>query len=224
MMEELDFMSVLHKSTKRDYLARINEPEYPKAKAAEIAKRYAEDYWDGDRRICYGGYHYLDGRWEKVARAIALHYPLPSKPKILDIGCGKGFLLYDFLKVIPDAEIYGIDISHYAISNCKPEIHDRLQVGTATNLPWEDNTFDLVISINTFHNLHTYDLELALREMERVGKNHKYLCVESYRNEQEKVNLLYWQVTCEAFNSPEEWRWWFKNTNYTGDYSFIYFE
>lgn len=224
MMDELDFMSVLHKSTKRDYLARVNEPEYPKAKAAEIAKRYGEDYWDGDRRICYGGYHYLEGRWEKVARAIAHHYTLPTKPKILDIGCGKGFLLYDFLKVIPNAEIYGIDISQYAISNCKVEIHDRLQVGTATNLPWEDNTFDLVISINTLHNLQAYDLELALREMERVGKHHKYLCVESYRNEQEKVNLLYWQVTCEAFNSPKEWRWWFNHTNYTGDYSFIYFE
>ena len=59
--------------------------------------------------------------------------------------------------------------------------------------------------------------------MERVGKN-KYLCVESYRNESEKTNLLYWQVTCEAFNTPDEWRWWFRKTNYNGDYSFIYFE
>ena len=117
-MAEIDFMSVLHKSTQRDYLARVNDPDYPKAKAAELAKKFSEDYWDGDRRICYGGYRYLEGRWEKVARAIADHYPLPSKPKILDIGCGKGFLLYDFLKVIPDAEIYGIDISDYAISNC----------------------------------------------------------------------------------------------------------
>ena len=118
-MAEIDFMSVLHKSTQRDYLARVNDPEYPKAKAAELAKKFSEDYWDGDRRICYGGYRYLEGRWEKVARAIAEHYPLPAKPKILDIGCGKGFLLYDFLKVIPDAEIHGIDISDYAINNCK---------------------------------------------------------------------------------------------------------
>ncbi|WP_115071214.1 class I SAM-dependent methyltransferase [Synechococcus sp. UW179B] len=223
-MAELDFMSALHKSTQRDYLARVNDPEYPKARAAEIAKNFSKDYWDGDRRICYGGYHYLEGRWEKVARAIANHYPLPANPKILDIGCGKGFLLYDFLKVIPDAEIYGIDISDYAIRNCKPEIRERLQVGNAINLPWEDNTFDLVISITTLHNLPAYDLDLALREMERVGKRHKYLCLESYRTEQEKVNLLYWQVTCEAFNTPKEWRWWFNSTNYTGDYSFIYFE
>ena len=223
-MAEIDFMSALHKSTTRDYLERVNDPEYPKARAAELAKKFSAEYWDGDRRICYGGYRYLEGRWEKVARAMTNHYQLPAKPKILDIGCGKGFLLYDFLKVVPDAEIYGIDISEYAINNCKPEIRDRLKIGNAINLPWEDNTFDLVISITTLHNLHAYDLDLALREMERVGKHHKYLCLESYRNEQEKANLLYWQVTCEAFNTPEEWNWWFKHTNYTGDFSFIYFE
>ena len=223
-MAEIDFMSVLHKSTQRDYLARVNDPEYPKAKAAQLAKQFDVDYWDGDRRICYGGYRYLEGRWEKVARAMVEHYDLPSNPKILDIGCGKGFLLYDFLKVIPDAEIYGIDISSYAIANSKEEIRDCLQVGNATDLPWPDNSFDLVISITTLHNLHAYDLDLALREMERVGKNNKYLCVESYRNETEKANLLYWQVTCEAFNTPKEWDWWFKHTGYSGDHSFIYFE
>ena len=223
-MPEVDFMSVLHKSTQRDYLARVNDSVYPKAKAAQLAKQFGYDYWDGDRRICYGGYRYLEGRWDKVARAMAEHYQLPAKPKILDIGCGKGYLLYDFLKVIPHAEIFGIDISNYAIANGKPEIRDRLQVGNASTLPWPDDTFDLVISITTLHNMHAYDLDLALREVERVGKDHKYICVESYRNEQEKANLLYWQVTCEAFNTPEEWKWWFKQTHYTGDYSFIFFE
>jgi ubiquinone/menaquinone biosynthesis C-methylase UbiE len=223
-MAEVDFMSVLHKSTQRDYLARVNDPDFPKAKAAELAKRFDFDYWDGDRRICYGGYRYMEGRWEKVARAMVDHYNLPPKPKILDIGCGKAFLLYDFLKVIPDAEIHGIDISPYAIANSKEEIQDRLRVGSATELPWSDDYFDLVISITTLHNLHAYDLDLALREMERVGKKNKYLCVESYRNEREKANLLYWQVTCEAFNTPKEWQWWFERTSYSGDYSFIYFE
>lgn len=223
-MAEVDFMNALHKITQRNYLARVNDPEFPKAKAAALAKQFDYDYWDGDRRICYGGYRYLEGRWEKVARAMVDHYKLPAQPKILDIGCGKGFLLYDFLKVIPDAEIYGIDISPYAIANSKEEIRDRLQLGTATQLPWPDDHFDLVISITTLHNLHAYDLDPALREMERVGKQNKYLCVESYRNEQEKANLLYWQVTCEAFNTPREWEWWFQQTGYSGDHSFIYFE
>lgn len=223
-MPEIDFVSPLHKKTPRDYLARVNDDQYPKAKAAELAKLYSYDYWDGSRKICYGGYNYIEGYWEQVAREVYKHYKLPSNPKILDVGCGKGFLLYDFLKVIPDAEIFGIDISEYAIANSKPEICKRLQVGNATDLPWADNTFDLVISINTLHNLYAYDVDKALREIERVGKHHKYLCVESYRTEEEKTNLLYWQVTCEAFNTPEEWKWWFKQTNYSGDYSFIYFE
>lgn len=223
-MAYVDFMSVLHKSTQRDYLARVNEPEFPKAKAAELAKKWAYDYWDGDRRINYGGYSYLPGRWEKVAKEFLNHYDLPENPKVLDVGCGKGFLLFDFLKIRPDAEIHGIDISEYAIANAKEEIKDRVQVGNATSLPWADDYFDLVISINTFHNLHNYELAQALKEFERVGKRNKYICVESYRNEVEKANLLYWQVTCEAFCTPKEWEWWFETSGYSGDHSFIYFE
>lgn len=223
-MSYIDFLSVVHKSTTRDYLARVNDPDFPKAKAAERAKKWDFDYWDGDRRINYGGYKYMPGRWEKVAKAMADHYGIKPGDKILDVGCGKGFLLYDFTLVVPGVEIYGIDISQYAIDNSKEEVRDRLQVGSATKLPWPDKHFDLVYSLNTLHNLHAYDLDPALREIERVGKKNKYICVESYRNEVEKANLLYWQVTCEAFNTPEEWAWWFKQTGYTGDHSYIYFE
>jgi SAM-dependent methyltransferase len=222
-MSYIDFMSVVHKSTKRDYLARVNDPEYPKPKAAELAKKWDYDYWDGDRRICYGGYRYMEGRWEKVARAMADHYKLKAGDKILDVGCGKGYLLYDFTKVVPGIDVTGLEISPYAIANAKEEIKDRIKLGNATALPFPDKSFDLVFSLTTLHNLHTYDLDKALREVERVGRN-KYICVESYRNEQEKANLLYWQVTCESFCTPEEWDWWFRLTGYTGDYSFIYFE
>jgi SAM-dependent methyltransferase len=222
-MAYIDFLSPNHKSTVRDYLGRVNDPDFPKAKAAELAKKFDFDYWDGDRRINYGGYRYMEGRWEKVARPMVEHYGLKPGDSVLDIGCGKGFLLYDFTKVLPGIEVTGIDISSYAIAHSKQEVRDRLQVGNATKLPWPDGHFDLVISLNTLHNLHCYDLDLALREMERVGRR-KYLCVESYRNEVEKANLLYWQVTCEAFNTPEEWEWWFQQSGYTGDHSFIYFE
>jgi len=223
-MLEIDFMSSLHKSTKRDYLKRVNDPIYPKHKAAELAKKFDYDYWDGDRRVCYGGYKYLEGRWEKVAKRIAEFYKLPQKAKILDVGCGKGYLLYDFLKVIPDAEIYGLDVSKYAVENSKQEIRENLIVGNASDLPYEDNFFDLVISINTLHCLEAPNLFKSIKEIERVGKSNKYICVESYRNELEKANLLYWQVSCEAFNTPAEWLWWFNLVGYSGDYSFIYFE
>jgi SAM-dependent methyltransferase len=222
-MAHLDFMSVLHKSTSRDYLARVNDPEYPKHKAAALAKRWGYDYWDGDRRVNYGGYRYIEGRWEKVARAMAEHYGIRPGDRILDVGCGKGFLLHDFTKVVPGVEVYGLDISSYAIDNSKEEVRDRLQVGHANSLPFESNSFDLVFSLNTLHNLYCFDLEIALREIERVGRSHKYICVESYRTEEEKANLLYWQVTCEAFFTPAEWEWWFERTGYSGDHSFIYF-
>tara|TARA_Y100001978_G_scaffold199087_1_gene212714 strand:+ start:3394 stop:4065 length:672 start_codon:yes stop_codon:yes gene_type:complete len=223
-MKEIDFMGSLHKSTSRDYLARVNDKEYPKPRAAKLAKNFDYDYWDGDRRICYGGYKYIEGRWTKVAESLINYYKLDNKSKILDIGCGKGFLMYELLKINPSFDIYGIDISDYAIRNSKDEISGKLTKGCASNLPWTDNYFDLVISINSLHCLSIYKLFSALKEMERVGSKNKYLCVESYRNEVEKANLLYWQVTCECFFSPEEWYWIYEKSGYHGDYSYIYFE
>ena len=126
-MSYIDFMSVVHKATKRDYLARVNEPEFPKAKAAAMAKKWAFDYWDGDRRINYGGYRYMEGRWEKVAKAMADHYGIKAGDRILDVGCGKGFLMFDWTKVVPGAEVFGIDISDYAIENGKEEVKDRMR-------------------------------------------------------------------------------------------------
>ncbi len=220
-MAYVEFVTVAHKKTHRDYLGRVNE--FSKAEAAKIAKKFGKDYWDGDRRVGYGGYHY-DGRWRVVAEKMVSEYQIKPGDSILDIGCGKGFLLYELTQLVPGVKIRGIDISEYAISNSKEEIRDYLEVSNANSLPFADKSFDLVISITTLHNLYCYDLERALKEMERVGKNNKYLCVESYRNEDEKANLLYWQLTCESFYTPAEWDWWFKKTGYTGDYEYIYFE
>jgi SAM-dependent methyltransferase len=223
-MAYIDFLSAIHKSTQRDYLTRVNDPEFPKARAASLAKQWGYDYWDGDRRINYGGYRYMPGRWAPVGKAMIEHYGIKAGDKILDVGCGKGFQLYDLTQLCAGVEVYGIDVSRYAIENAKEDVKQRLQVGNATSLPYADGEFDFVFSINTLHNLHCYDLDKALREIERVGRKNKYVCVESYRTETEKANLLYWQVTCEAFNTPEEWAWWFNQTGYTGDHSFIYFE
>lgn len=223
-MAYLDFLSSVHKSTERDYLARVNDSEFPKPLAAERAKKWGFDYWDGDRRICYGGYFYMPGRWAPVAKAMIEHYQIKPGAKILDVGCGKGFLLYEITLLVPGVEVFGLDISSYAIEHAKTEIKDSIQLGNANSLPFSDKYFDLVYSINTLHNLYNYELDHSLREIERVGKDNKYICVESYRNEAEKANLLYWQVTCEAFCTPEEWQWWFEQTGYSGDHSFIFFE
>ena len=220
-MPEIDFLSALHRRAQRDYLARVNE--FPKAEAAKVAKKFDAEYWDGDRKFGYGGYKY-DGRYRQVAEAMAHHYGLKPGASILDVGCGKAFLLYEFTQAVPGVKVQGIDISRYGIEHAKPEVRPFLQVGNATELPFVDHSFDLVISITTLHNLYCYELDRALREIERVGKKDKYIVVESYRNEEEKANLLYWQLTCEMFCTPREWEWWYQRCGYMGDYSSIYFE
>lgn len=220
-MAYVDFIMKLHKSTKRDYVQRVVEND--KAACAEVATQFGKDYWDGDRKYGYGGYKY-DGRWRPIAEAMAKHYNLKPDAKILDIGCGKGFLLYEFTQVLPKAQVAGIDISSYGIEHAKEEVKPFLKVGNATDLPYADKSFDFVYSITTFHNLRNYELWRAVKEMERVGKGPKHIIVESFRNEREKANLLYWQLTCRSFYSPDEWEWFFKQAGYTGDYSYIVFE
>ena len=220
-MAYIDFITTVHSQTKRDYLKRVNE--YPKAEAAKLAKQFGFDYWDGDRKTGYGGFKY-DGRWVPIAKRLAAHYGLTSGQKVLDVGCGKGFLLHDLMQIVPGLEVHGLDLSQYAIYHAKPEVQPFLTQGTAAKLPYPDHFFDFVISINALHNLYCYELDSALREIERVGKQNKYIVVESYRNEEEKANLLYWQLTCESFCTPQEWQWWFQRTGYSGDYSLIYFE
>lgn len=220
-MAYVDFVSRIHKATSRDYLARVTS--HDKAECAEVALQWGRDYWDGARHYGYGGFRY-DGRWRPVAEAIAEHYALPADARILDVGCGKAFLLYEFTQVLPQARVCGLDISSYAIEHAKEEVRSRLQVGHARSLPFGDRSFDLVLSINTLHNLYNYELWDALHEIERVSAGARYVTVESYRNEREKVNLLYWQLTCRSFYATAEWEWFFRQADYTGDYSFIFFE
>jgi SAM-dependent methyltransferase len=221
MMVYRDFVSLVHKSTKRDYLARVTQRD--KAEVAELAVKFDYDYWDGGRDTGYGGYNY-DGRWRKVADAMVQAYDIKGGMRILDVGSGKGFLLHDFTESVPGVEVNGLEFSQYAIDHTMESVKDRIVHGTAAKLPWPDNHFDLVVSINTLHNLYNFDLYEALKEIERVGRGAKYICVETYHNEREKVNLMYWQLTCRAFCTPDEWNFWFKQTGYAGDHEFIWFE
>jgi protein-L-isoaspartate(D-aspartate) O-methyltransferase len=220
-MAYVDFVMKFHGRTPRDYLERV--VQHDKAACAEVAIQYGKDYWDGDRKYGYGGYKY-DGRWRPVAEDMGRHYQLKAGDHLLDVGCGKGFLLYEFTQVIPGVQVAGIDISQYAIDYAKEEVKPFLNVGSATHLPWPDHTFDFVVSITSLHNLYNYELRKALQEIERVGKQKKHIIIETYRNEREKANLLYWQLTCRSFYTPKEWEWFFADSGYTGDYSYIVFE
>lgn len=216
----LNIITPLHKKTLRDYIGRMNDH---KVECMKAAKQYGYDYWDGDRRYGYGGYRY-DGRWESVAKRLIETYNLPNDAKVLDVGCGKGFLLYELKKLLPEAEVAGFDISEYALSNSKEEIRGDLFIHKAQDsYPYADKEFDLVISLTTLHNLRIDDFKKAVKEIDRVGRN-EYIVVEAYSNEKELFNLQCWALTCESFFRPEEWVWLLDEFGYTGDYEFIYFE
>lgn len=220
-MAYIDFMSELHKATKRDYIGRVTSTD--KAQCAAIAKQYGYDYWDGDRKYGYGGYKY-DGRWRNVAQKFADHYQLKAGQKVLDVGCGMAHLLYELTQVVPGLIVYGIDISRYALEHAKEEVKDKLQYGQAQDIPFADGEFDFVFSLATLHNLKVFDLKKAVQEIERVSGGNSYIMVESYRNDREEVNMLYWQLTCASYYSVDEWEWLYKEWGYMGDYSFIFFE
>jgi SAM-dependent methyltransferase len=216
-----NFVTPLHQSTRREYLARMVDD---KVHCMLKAKEYEQDYWDGDRRYGYGGYKYLPGRWKPVAEALIKTYGLKAGSRVLDVGCGKGFLLYEMQLLEPGLEIVGFDISVHGLASALPELKASLFRYRAQDpYPFGDNYFDLVISLTTLHNLRLFELKTALAEIERVGKQ-GYVMLESYRNEEEQFNLQCWALTCESFFDAAEWIWLYRHFGYTGDYEFIYFE
>ncbi len=217
----LNIVTPLHRSTPRNYLERMVDD---KVQCMRKAKEYSYDYWDGDRRYGYGGYKYIPGRWTPVAQALIDTYRLKPGSRVLDVGCGKAFLLYEMKQLIPGLEVKGFDISQYGLDQAKPEIRDYLFSHRAQDpYPFGDKYFNLVISLGCLHNLRLPDLQAALSEVERVGRQ-GYVMVESYRNEQELFNLQCWALTCESFLDAAEWVWLFDHFDYSGDYEFIYFE
>ncbi len=214
------FFTPLHKRTARKYIDRMVDD---KVTCMLKAKEYEFDYWDGDRRFGYGGYKY-DGRWKPVAEQIIATYGLKADAKILDVGCGKAYLLYELQQLLPNAEIVGFDISKHGFATAPEAVRPKLMIHRAQDkYPWADKHFDLVLSLGCLHNLRIPDLQSALGEIQRVGK-HGYVMLESYRNEQELFNLQCWALTAEAFFDSEAWVWLYQHFGFTGDYEFIYFE
>jgi len=216
-----NFVTPLHKATARDVLARMIDD---KVGCMLKAKEYEYDYWDGSRRFGYGGYNYLPGRWKPVAEALIATYGLQAGSRVLDVGCGKSFLLYEMQLLEPGLDITGFDISQHGLASVRPELKAHLFSHRAQDpYPFADKSFDLVISLATLHNLRIFDLQSALGEIQRVGKQ-AYVMLESYRNELELFNLQCWALTCESFFDKQEWIWLYDHFGYTGDYEFIYFE
>jgi|TARA_B110000027_G_C16121555_1_gene303334 SAM-dependent methyltransferase len=215
-----NYMQLLHNSSKRNYKKRMMEN---KVSCMIIAKKYGSKYWDGNRKFGYGGYKYIPGRWETVAKKLIKDYRLDNNSKILDLGCGKGYLLFEIKKILPKIIFIGLDYSKYAILNSHPEVKKNIKFHDCKNkLKYKNNHFDLVISTGVLHNLKLHDLNLCLNEISRVGKKN-YIMVESFRNDLELFNLQCWALTCEIFFDNKTWIRMIKKFKNI-DYEFIYFK
>lgn len=201
--------------SKRNLDKRLEEKNHT---VRAIARKFGKDFFDGDRKYGYGGFNYHKRFWNKVVKDFKKYWKLDRNSSVLDIGCGKGFMLYDLKLCIPDIEIKGIDISQYAIENSIKDIKKDLLVANATELPFPDNSFEVVISINTIHNLDLENCGKALREIQRVSKKNSFITVDAFRNKEEEKLMYAWNLTAKTIMSVNDWIKFFAKNGYKGDY------
>ena len=183
-----------------------------------IARQFGKEFFDGDRRHGYGGFNYNPRFWQFVIPTFRNHFNLSTDSSVLDVGCAKGFMLHDMAALIPGITVKGIDISEYAIENTIESMKHHVQVADAKALPFEDNYFDVVISINTVHNLEKDECGKALQEIERVSNERSFITVDAYHNNEEKEAMLSWNLTGKTIMHVDEWKIFFDEIGYTGDY------
>ena len=214
MGKKIDLLKEYPKSNRN-----VNDRGSKKTKKdREIARKFDKNFFDGDRRHGYGGYSYHPKFWSGVVETFKNYWNLSPESTVLDVGCGKGFMLYDLKKITKSNYLKGIDISEYAINNSLEEVTHSLSIADAKKIPFPDNSFDVVISINTIHNLEKSDCAKALNEISRVSKKHSFITVDAYRNEEEKKRMFNWNLTAKTIMSEDEWEIFFKENNYDGDY------
>ena len=184
----------------------------------KTARRFGQDYFDGDRLYGYGGYYYHPRFWQATVKRFRDYYRLAEDASVLDVGCAKGFMLHDFKELMPNLTIAGIDISEYAIEQAIGTVKPFLRVDNAKELPCEDNSFDLVISINTVHNLPLEECKQALREIQRVSRKHAFVTMDAWRTEEERERMMKWNLTALTYMHVDDWKKVFAEVGYTGDY------
>ena len=183
-----------------------------------LARKFGEEFFDGDRTHGYGGFNYQPRFWQPVIPTFKAHWGLTSDSSILDVGCAKGFMMHDFAELIPGITVKGIDVSEYAVKNSIEDMRPHVEVADAKSLPYEDKSFDYVISVTTIHNLERAELVQSLREIERVARLGSFITVDAYRNDEEKERMLAWNLTAKTVLHVDEWKELFKDAGYTGDF------
>lgn len=182
------------------------------------ARKFDVEYFDGERLSGYGGYNYHARFWTDTVKRFRDHYNLAPDAQVLDVGCAKGFMMYDFKLLMPELNIQGVDVSPYALEHAKKEVIDLITVANAKDLPFEDNAFDLVICINTIHNLPLDECKQAFREIERVSRKNSFVMNDAWRNEAEHQSMLDWNLTALTYMHVDDWKALFEEVGYTGDY------
>lgn len=183
-----------------------------------LARKFGEEFFDGDRTHGYGGFNYQPRFWQPVIPTFKAHWGLTSDSSVLDVGCAKGFMMHDFAELIPGITVKGIDVSEYAVKNSIEDMRPHVDVADAKSLPYEDKSFDYVISVTTIHNLERAELVQSLREIERVARLGSFITVDAYRNDKEKERMLAWNLTAKTVLHVDEWKELFKEAGYSGDY------
>lgn len=183
-----------------------------------IARRFDEAFFDGDRRHGYGGFSYHPRFWQPVVPTFQAHFGLAAGDSVLDVGCAKGFMMHDLAELIPGLVVKGIDVSRYAIDHAIEDMREHVQVADARSLPFPDDAFDVVISVNTIHNLVREECAQALREIERVARRGAFVTVDAYRDEAERERMLAWNLTAQTILHVDEWVALFEEVGYSGDY------
>ena len=185
------------------------------------AREFGASFFDGDRLEGYGGYSYDPKYWTRTVKLMSDYYGINHNSKILDVGCGKGFMLHDFRLLHPGIKVTGIDISRYAVHNAMKGIGDRLWIGSAADLPYSTSSFDLVISINTIHNLPLEECKEAIREIERVSRGNSFIMVDAWRTEEGRRNLGMWNLTAQTYMHTDDWTQLLHECGYTGDWYYF---
>jgi len=218
-MPEVDLMKSYPKTDRSSLIgirSKVSEAD------RVIAQEFGKEYFDGPRHLGLGGYEYNSKYFKPVVRDMIEFYNLQPNSDVLDVGCGKGFMMKDFMEALPEAEVHGIDISRYCFDNSLPEVKKNFTLGSCDSLPYPDNSFDLVVSIATIHNLDLNGVKKSLREIVRVSRgNNYYIKVNGFRNNQERQNLFDWNLVAKTILSVEQWEQLFEETGYQGEYSFF---
>ena len=214
MGKEINLLADYPKS-KRNLVDREN---FKSEQNVKIARKFGKDFFDGGRETGYGGFNYNSKYWTDVVKKFKSYWKLDVDSTLLDVGCAKGFMLYDLSLLIPGINFKGIDISKYAIDHALDSVKKKLLVANARDLPFENDSFDFTISINTVHNLELDQCAEAIKEISRVSKKNSFITVDAYRNDEEKERMYKWNLTAKTIMSVEEWIIFFKKIDYKGDY------